>query len=388
MRSNKVKAIVLSLIVISTMFYLWPKNSKTISLDTKMEEKATKNTKLGGELPFPLYIKPGYSIGLFASGLGKARDLEFTSDGTLLVSDPSTNSVYALSDTNSDGVADEKKVIIKGGNVVHGLSMHGSDLYIALKNQVKLYRWDELKKSAEFIKTLVEYPGEKDHIYRTLVYGPDNKLYISLGSNCNVCFEKDSEAATVIVVNNDGTEKRVFAKGLRNAPFLAFHPDTNQLWATGMARDYLGDHLPPDEINIIQEGKNYGWPLCYGNKIHDTVFDKRKYLKDPCLDTTPPIYEIPAHSAPLGLAFTPPEFTQGSHLLVAFHGSWNSTTPVGYKVVLLSLQGNGVTKSEDFVTGFLKNGEVYGRPVDLAFDNKGDLFISDDKTGNIYIVSR
>ncbi len=343
---------------------------------------------MGGDLPFELHIEKGYTIGLFATNLGNARDLEFTPDGTLLTSVPESSTVFALKDADSDGIADGKKAIITGGNVVHGLAMNNDNLYVALKNSVRLYHWNASSQTAQFVKELMTYPGDQNHIYRTLVFGPDNKLYVSLGSNCNVCYEKDEEEGTVIVANADGTNQRVFAKGQRNAPFLAFNLATHQLWATGMGRDFLGDNIPPDEINILQDGKDYGWPICYGDKVHDINFDKRTYVQNPCTTTVSPIYEIPAHSAPLGLAFTPPNFLPGTSLLVAYHGSWNRSTPTGYKVVRLELAGNTVVKEDDFVTGFLDKGEVKGRPVDLTFDKKGNLYISDDRTGNIYIVSK
>ena len=156
-----------------------------------------------------------------------------------------------------------------------------------------------------------------------------------------------------------------------------------------MGRDNLGDNLPPDEINIIRKGQDYGWPKCYGNKVHDTSFDRIGF--DPCADTQSPIYKIPAHSAPLGLAFIdssqfPSDWK--NDLLVAYHGSWNRSVPTGYKIVHMKVQGNGIIKAEDFLTGFIQEGIVVGRPVDLLFDNQGNLFISDDKGGFIYMVQK
>src|SRR4029077_11899430 len=133
----------------------------------------------------------------------------------------------------------------------------------------------------------------------------------------------------------------------------------------------------------------YGWPNCYGNKIHDANFDKS--IVDPCGLTTSPIFEIPAHSAPLGLTFIEsnqfPSEWQGD-LLVSYHGSWNRSSPIGYKVAHLKVKGNNIVSSEDFLTGFLPQSAIngpnsaLGRPADLTFDKSGNLYLSDDKSGN------
>lgn len=219
------------------------------------------------------------------------------------------------------------------------------------------------------------------------------KMYVSVASTCNVCNETSTFSATVIVSDNDGKNPIIFAKGLRNAAFITINPATQELWATEMGRDYLGDNLPPDEIDIIRDGKDYGWPYCFGDKIHDDDFDPAN--NHSCDNTESPIYQIPAHSAPLGLAFiNSPQFPSSwqGDLLVAYHGSWNRSTPIGYKVVHLKVSGNSITQSEDFLTGFLSdqavNGpdQALGRPVGLIFDELGNLYLSDDKAGKVYII--
>jgi glucose/arabinose dehydrogenase len=159
-----------------------------------------------------------------------------------------------------------------------------------------------------------------------------------------------------------------------------------------MGRDFLGDNLPPDEINIIEENKNYGWPFCYGKNIHDSVFDKNTYIQNPCSSKISSFVDLPSHSAPLGLAFVPktwPKEFKGS-LLVAFHGSWNRSEPTGYKISELQFSETGqFLQMKDFAFGWLsKDGkESLGRPVDLLFNEKGDLFVSDDKAGVVYKIS-
>jgi glucose/arabinose dehydrogenase len=221
--------------------------------------------------------------------------------------------------------------------------------------------------------------GGGGHFTRSLAFGPDDRLYVSIGSTCNACQEKNPEHASILSMKKDGSDRRIYADGLRNSVFLTF--EGKQLWATDMGRDNLGDNLPPDEVNIVTDGGDYGWPICYGARVHDTVFDTNQYIRDPCADTIPPVIEIPAHSAPLGLAFLP----DGS-LLVAYHGSWNRTEPTGYKVVRWEKK-SGAWVQSDFLTGFLKNGQAIGRPVDVLVMSDGSVLVSDDKSGSLWKVS-
>jgi glucose/arabinose dehydrogenase len=156
-----------------------------------------------------------------------------------------------------------------------------------------------------------------------------------------------------------------------------------------MGRDFLGDELPPDEINIILEGQDYGWPYCYGKRMHDAQFDPQGLKQDFCKDTVPSFIDLPAHSAPLGLAFFPEEWPQEFRydLLVAYHGSWNRSTPTGYKVVRVRLDHQGNFKAiEDFITGWLTPAGALGRPVDILITDDGVIYISDDKAGVVYRV--
>jgi glucose/arabinose dehydrogenase len=313
-----------------------------------------------------------------------------------LVSIPADGIVVALPDYDHDGVVDAKHIIIGDLDHPHGLAFYGNKLFVVTTTQVIRYAWDETTLQAVKEKVLFSLPQNDDHNNRTITFDSVGTMYVSVGSTCNVCIEKDMRSATVMISNSNGDNPHVFAKGLRNAPFIAINPTTGALWGSEMGRDYLGDNLPPDEIDIISDGKDYGWPICYGNKIHDTDFDKEMYKRNPCEDTIAPLYEIPAHSAPLGLAFInssqfPTDWQ--NDLLVAYHGSWNKTVPIGYNVVHLKIQGNTITGSEDFLTGFIppharSGNDAMGRPVDLIFDSVGNLYISDDKAGNVYIVQK
>ena len=335
-------------------------------------------------------LPDGFTIHTFAKGLTNPRVLQFSPGGTLLVSNPSLDLVYALPDKNNDGVADSKKVIISKEDHVHGLAFYKDKLYIADVNKVVRYTWDEEKLEATKDKVLFSLPENNNHNNRTITFNKSGQMFISLGSTCNVCLQPSEQGGSVLISNTDGENLKVFATGLRNAAFIKINPNTGELWGTEMGRDLLGDNLPPDELNIIREGKNYGWPNCYADKIPDTNFNP-KVSESSCQDTEIPIFKIPAHNAPLGLLFIDssqfPESWQGD-LLVALHGSWNRSIPDGYKIVHLKVNRNNILNSEDFLTGFLQGSTVLARPADLSFDEAGNLYLSDDKSGNIFIIQK
>lgn len=158
----------------------------------------------------------------------------------------------------------------------------------------------------------------------------EDNLLISVGSSCNACLEKDWRRAKILVINKNGGHLQTFASGLRNAVFMRAHPATKDIWVTEMGRDYLGDDLPPDEINIIKRSNDYGWPYCYGKNVLDKEFVSADNFTGNCEDKTPSFFDIQAHSAPLGLDFFPASGWPAQYrntMLVAYHGSWNQTIP-------------------------------------------------------------
>jgi glucose/arabinose dehydrogenase len=215
---------------------------------------------------------------------------------------------------------------------------------------------------------------------------------VSVGSSCNICVEANPERATVLRFNEDGSGKRIFASGLRNAVGLAVNPSTKAIWVTQNERDNLQpshEDLPPEEINILTDGGDYGWPYCYGDRIPNPEFHDAAR----CARTIPPALGLQAHSAPLGLTFLahatkfPADYR--SDLLVAYHGSWNRDVPTGAKVVRIRVKDNKPVSVEDFVTGFqAPDGKRWGRPVDVAVAADGSVLISDDMGAAIYRVVR
>lgn len=371
------------LIIIS--FILAPRfKNKTENVQENPETKKEQNS---GENTDFLKVSSSFTIGIFAKSLGGgARDLEFSPEGVLLVSVPSLGKVMALPDRNGDGIADEIKDVLTNLDKPHGLAFFDGKLYVAETTRVTRYNWDGATLTASQDRVLFSLPYiNPGHSTRSIAINKNGDMFISIGSSCDVCFEKEPFLATVIISDKDGRSPQLFAKGLRNAVFITINPQTQELWGGEMGRDYLGDDLPPDEINIIKEGKDYGWPNCFGNKVFDVKFNPSG-SPDICKSTEPPIYEIAAHSAPLGLVFINSEqFPKDwqNDLLVAYHGSWGRSTPTGYKIVRLHVAQNKIVGAEDFITGFLP---AVARPVDVLFDKYGSLYISDDKGGMIFKV--
>ena len=343
----------------------------------------------------PLKLPPGFASSVFAREVPGARVLALDPNGTLLVSLTSQGKVVALPDKNDDGVADAVVTVLDGLNKPHGLAFGPEEkprLYVAETGRVAAFDYDPERLTATSEQKIADLPPGGRHFTRSLKFLPgprDRRLLISVGSSCDACEEKDPRHAKILAVDPDGGELETFASGLRNSVFMAVHPRSKHVWATEMGRDYLGDNLPPDEINIILEGSHYGWPYCYGKRLHDDKTDPTGEHREFCKDTIPSFIDLPAHSAPLGLAFFPAEWPQEFRhdLLVAFHGSWNRTEPTGYKVVRYKLDAAGnFIDVEDFITGWLTPEGALGRPVDILITDDGVIFISDDKAGVVYRV--
>lgn len=341
----------------------------------------------------PLKLPPGFSISIFAKNLPGARVMAFSPvSGDLWVSRTSKGAITVLQ--IRDGAVVHQEDYLTNLRKPHGLAFEPSGdskhLYFAEENKISFLPIMSTRVPGK----IIDLPATGGHFTRTIGFGPDGRLYVSIGSSCNVCRERDPRRAAIWSLNKDGSDFKLFAKGLRNSVFFAWHPETQKIWATDMGRDLLGDDIPPDELNIVEEGKNHGWPTCYGKNIHDTEFDRNTYIRNPCMEPfeTASFVDVPAHSAPLGLAFVPDQDWPESYrrsLLVAYHGSWNRSVPTGYKVVRMKFDANGAYQgTEDFITGWLvSKSEALGRPVDLLFGPDGALYISDDKAGVIYKIT-
>ena len=345
----------------------------------------------------PLELPPGFTISIFARNLPGARALALDPNGNLLVSLTSQGRVVALPDKNGDGVAEAAVTVLDGLNKPHGLAFEpGKEprLYVAETGQVAAYDYDPARLRATYQQKIADLPPGGRHFTRSLVFLPEgrgHRLLISVGSSCDACEEQDPQRAKILAVDvQGGGDPETFASGLRNSVFMAIHPLSQHVWATEIGRNDLGDNWPPDEINIILEGNHYGWPYCYGKRLHDDKCDPAGTHREFCKGTIPAFIEVPAQAAPLGLAFFPPEWPREFRhdLLVAYHGSSNRTVPTGYKVVRYKLDPAGnYIDVEDFITGWLTPEGVLGRPVDILIKADGVMFISDDEAGVVYRVT-
>jgi glucose/arabinose dehydrogenase len=309
-------------------------------------------------------------------------------DGTLYVAERGANRIVALMDVNHDGAA-EAPIVVAGNLVAPSSVAFAPDgsLYVGETTRITRLELDPATHRAVRRNVVIGGLPTGGHSTRTVLFGPKGELYVSIGSSCNVCIEKDERRAAVMVYDADGKNGRLFARGLRNAVGLALYPLTGDLWATVNGRDMMGDNTPPETVYIVRDGMDGGWPRCHSGRIVDPDFGQ----PGACDGVAKPVVEMQAHSAPLGLAFYigaqfPPEYRNG--LFIAFHGSWNRTVPTGYKVVFVPLDGDRPTGPvQDFVTGWLKGNQASERPVGLAVAPDGSLIVSDDKGGYIYRVT-
>ncbi|HEX7786403.1 MAG TPA: PQQ-dependent sugar dehydrogenase [Methylomirabilota bacterium] len=337
-----------------------------------------------------LTVPRGFSIDVFADGLGGVRLMARDPAGTLLVSVPGDGRVLALPDKNADSRADPAVTVVHGLDQPHGLAFQDGALVVAETGRVLRFAYDPASMKATGRTVLVpDLPRGGRHWTRTVAIGPDGHLYVSVGSSCNVCREKDRRRGAIVRYNRDGSAETLFASGLRNAVGLAFQPGAGALWATVNERDWRGDDAPSEYVTEVREGAFYGWPDCmavHGKLTPDTRFERRAR----CDGVTAPSFEIQAHSAPMGIAFYtgsqfPAEY-QGS-AFVAYRGSWNRTVPTGYKVVVVRFRDGRPVGVEDFVTGWLEGASSWGRPVGVIVGRDGALYVSDQGAGRIYRIS-
>jgi glucose/arabinose dehydrogenase len=336
-----------------------------------------------------LKTPPGFTVSVFASDLAGARLMATSPDGVIYVARQSKGDVVALPDKDRDGRADKVEVVLSGFIRPHSVAFRGGYLYIATNPAV--FRAHFANGKIEGLpEKIIELPvSTTPHWTRTIGFGLDGKLYLSIGSSCNVCEEEDARRTTIMQYNADGSGGRPYAKGLRNAIGFDWDHATGALWATEMGQDKLGDEMPPDEINRIEDGKHYGWPYFIGKNIPNPDLKDGKPTVT-AAQAAPPAFELPAHSSPIDLCFYngkmfPPAY-RGA-MFVALHGSSSRTEKIAYKVVRVLMKNGRPIGLEDFLSGWLKEGKVSGRPAGLLVGEDGALYVSDDNKGFIYRVA-
>ena len=335
-------------------------------------------------------LPPGFSATLYAKDTPRARFMHVTEAGDLLISRPHLGDILLLErDANRDGSPDSQRVILNGLKRPLGLDTHANWLYVAESHRIIRVPFNAASGTITGnAQTLVAgLTDNGNHWSKTLRIGPDEMLYLAQGSTCNVCEEDDARRATMMRFDLKGGGAEIIATGLRNSVGFDWAPWNNALYATDNGRDLLGDDFPPCELNLIETGQFYGWPYFNGANIPDPDMGER--FPQGMLDPIKPQHAFRAHNAPLGIRFIDgsglPEAFQRT-ALVALHGSWNRSEPDGYKVVSLHWTPQGI-EEHDFLTGFNLDGDISGRPVDIAQGPNGEIYVSDDYAGAIYKIS-
>jgi glucose/arabinose dehydrogenase len=353
-------------------------------------------------------VPTGFKIELYASGFRDPRFLLTAPNGDTFVVESRANQIKVLRDTNSDGKPDVTQIFAERDlNKPFGIAFYppGNDpqfLYVANTDGVIRfpYRNGDLKARgpAEVLGAHLSGGAARlrsgGHWTRDIVFSSDGKkMYVSIGSRSNVSDNAaEADRARIFEFNPDGTDRKVFAWGIRNAVGIAFRPGSKELWMSTNERDEIGEDLPPDYISSVRPGGFYGWPWFYiGSHPDPRHKGKHPELKDKVII---PDVLVQPHSASLNLCFYtgdqfPAEYK--GDIFAAFHGSWNRMKRTGYKVVRVPFEhssGKVTGEYEDFVTGFVTpEGKVWGRPVGITVTRDGSLLISEDGNGTIWRVS-
>lgn len=346
------------------------------------------------ELLASLALPAGFSIAIFAEGLDRPRMLAQAPDGTIYVTLENLGDVGAFQ-TDEQGRASAMETVIDGLEGVHGIAFLEGDMYVATPTSVYVGRPDGLAP-VELTELFADMPAAGQHYSRTMRFGPDGLLYINVGSSCDACVDSEPQDATIQRANADGSDRILFATGLRNSMGFDWHPVTGELWAMDHGRDWHGDDSPPEEFNRVEMLNDYGWPFCYGDRQPDLTLPMEPTgatFEEYCALTEPPVLEYQAHSSPISLSFYtgdmfPDEYRNDAFLTL--RGSWNRDPAVGYKLVRITFDEEGQpTEFEDFITGFLLDGgqEQFGRPAGLLVLQDGSLLFTDDTGGVIYRVT-
>lgn len=345
------------------------------------------NENANPENPSDIKLPPGFKIEIYTDNVPNARSMVLSPNGVLFVG-TREDKFYAVVDTNKDYKVDEV-IAIEGLNGPNGVAFKDGSLYVAEIS--KIWQYDNIEDNLKNPPTPVlvsdGFPGDHAHGWKFIAFGPDDKLYVPVGAPCNICLKEDERYASIMRMNADGSNLELFAHGIRNTVGFDWHPQTNELWFTDNGRDMLGDDVPPDELNHAPEKDlHFGYPFVHGDDIPDPEFgegvDINKYIK--------PAQNLGPHVAALGMNFYtgnmfPDEYK--NQIFIAEHGSWNRSKKIGYRVMLVKLQGNEAVSYEPFAEGWLQGDSVSGRPVDVLVMPDGSLLVSDDYAGVIYRIT-
>ena len=341
-------------------------------------------------------VPPGFQISVFADSVENPREMALGPRGTVFVGSMAAGKVHAVIDRDGDYKADRVVLIASGLRMPNGVAMRNGALYVATNSSI--LRFDDIENRIDSRPTPVVVrdslpQSNAGHMWKHIAFGPDDMLYMSIGAPCNVCTSPPL-VSTIVRMKPDGSNLEVFAAGVRNSMGFDWHPTTHELWFTDNGRDMLGDDVPSDELNVAwKSGMHFGFPYCHQGDVSDPEFGKERA----CATTEPPVGKLGAHVAALGMKFYTGTMFPGEYrnaVIIAEHGSWNRSTPSGYRVVVLRTNGRRVTSDEPLVEGFQPvsakppsgwgaGSAALGRPADILQMPDGSILISDDKGNRI-----
>ena len=413
-RSTFVIIIVLAVIPVSRAWHA----PREMGVPTRPQSRLVKTApklvphriSLANGRSFDLNLPEGFDIRVAVQGLKRVRFMAKSPDGRVFVTD-----MYNLADNRKgvvyilDGFDPTSKTFKNVTPYLTGLRNPNSIafyteqkgvhwFYVALTDRLLRYRYSagEVTPNGqpEVLATFPDYGLSYKyggwHLTRTIAFGGNGKLYVSVGSSCNACEEKEKVRASILEMNTDGSNHRHFARGLRNAVGLRW--SKGNLFATNMGADHLGDHKPADTMYAVKDGVHYGWPYCFqsgAGRYPDAKFNVAGKTMN-CRSVPSAYVAFDAHSSPLGLEYFDANNCAElkDSFLVALHGSTKKTLNRGYRVVRLP-DGNGrSSRPEDFIIGFLRAGKVYGRPVDVLSFGTDAFLVTDDYAGVVYYIYR
>lgn len=346
-------------------------------------------------------LPPGFSIEVYATGVRNARQMALGDKGTIFVGTRTAGNVYAVVDSDGDNKADRVVTIATELNSPSGVTFKDGALYVAEINRILRYDGIEsrLDNPPQPVVVNDSLPTDRHHGWKFIAFGPDGLLYVPVGAPCNVCDPSANPYhASILRMKPDGTGLEVFASGIRNSVGFDWHPVTKELWFTDNGRDGLGDDIPPDELNRAPKpGMHFGFPYCHAGGIPDPEFGaKRK-----CEEFTLAAKELGPHVAAIGMRFyTGKMFPAEYHnqIFIAEHGSWNRSSPLGYRITVAKVADGKVTSYTTFAEGWLRGarpsnrpdmtlGDAWGRPADVLVMPDGSLLVSEDAPGAIYRIT-
>lgn len=333
-------------------------------------------------------LPSGFQIALYADRVPNARQMAVGPPGIVFAGSRSEGKVYAIVDKDGDHRADQVHVLASGLEQPSGIAFRDGALYVAEVSRVLRFA----NIAADLTKppkpeVVATFPTDQHHGWKFIAVGPDGRLYVPVGAPCNVCEPPGPLHATITRVGLNGGQPEIVARGVRNSVGFDFQPGTGDLWFTDNGRDMMGDDVPPDELNRVSKaGEHFGFPYCHGDGIRDPEFNRGRA----CSQYTPPARALGPHVAAIGMRFYtgtmfPEKYRSG--IFIAEHGSWNRSTPIGYRVTFVKVEGNRATSYEPFAEGWLKGSIAAGRPADVLVMPDGALLVSDDKGGRIYRIS-